>query len=61
MTKSCEAYREQDMMVCGRCGLQWSVGDSDRPECNPSATKSLRQNQNIIRVRQTHGLQRGKS
>ncbi len=32
---NCKAYREQDTMVCGLCGLSWGVDDPDRPECNP--------------------------
>lgn len=30
---SCQARRQQDEMHCGLCGLQWEVGDEDRPEC----------------------------
>lgn len=33
MINSCQAYREQDQMVCGKCGLQWDIKDKDRPAC----------------------------
>lgn len=56
---SCKAYRENDMMVCGQCGLQWSIGDSDRPDCKPGATKSLNQRDQVVKIRQTHNLKQG--
>jgi len=30
---TCKAIRQGDQMCCGRCGLQWDVDDSDRPQC----------------------------
>jgi hypothetical protein len=30
---TCRAIRVQDQMTCGSCGLQWDVGDPDRPVC----------------------------
>lgn len=52
---NCKAYRENDTMVCGQCGLQWSIGDSDRPDCKPvkpvtvgsSRCRSLRRVHNL--------------
>jgi hypothetical protein len=29
----CKATRCNDQMICGHCGLQWDVGDADRPAC----------------------------
>ncbi len=30
---TCKAIRQGDQMCCGRCGLQWDIDDSDRPQC----------------------------
>lgn len=30
---TCQAVQYSDQMSCGRCGLQWDVGDPDRPAC----------------------------
>ena len=30
---SCKAIRSGDEMHCGPCGLQWSLGDPEPPEC----------------------------
>ena len=29
----CRAKRYGDQMICGRCGVQWDVEDTDPPKC----------------------------
>ncbi len=57
---NCKAYRENDQMVCGQCGLAWSVGDTDRPACStvetvkPSTSKRVKGR--LRSLRRLHGL-----
>lgn len=36
---ACGAHQEQDEMACGRCGLRWSVGDTEPPACRCGGTR----------------------
>ena len=55
---NCKAYRENDMMVCGQCGLQWSIGDSDRPDCKPvePTPKKIRRIRSWRRIHNLRGV-----
>lgn len=33
MSTTCKARQYNDQMLCGRCGLQWDVGDPEPPAC----------------------------
>ncbi len=60
MMSNCKAYRELDQMVCGSCGLAWSVGDTDVPVCKPIGPKPVKPAKRIkgrLRsLRRLHGL-----
>ena len=44
----CKAYRCNDEMHCGWCGIQWDVSDDERPECK-KPTDVLRTRHNLTK------------
>lgn len=38
---SCEARQYNDQMLCGRCGMQWDVAETERPECLPRTDRRV--------------------
>jgi len=54
---TCNAIRQGDQMVCGRCALAWDVDDKDRPTCSPiNVATRMQRERSLRKVRTTFGL-----
>lgn len=38
--RTCQARQYSDQMICGACGLQWDVNDTEPPECPKTGTEA---------------------
>lgn len=45
---SCSARRCNDQYLCGRCGLQWDVTDTDPPRCIQAGELAIQQMRAMI-------------
>lgn len=58
----CRAKRYGDQMICGRCGVQWDVEDTDLPKCMRAGDVVIRDvRAKIQRIKQYENSNSGNS